>query len=256
MRSYFILFPVLMGCPEYTLGGKVDISDDVVVDSGEPDDVVPPQDTAPPEDTGDEGPIEDPPEDPPEDEELCDGVDNDGDGEIDEGFPDTDGDGIKDCLELEYRIRLSITVDDSYSAWVDGNPLVEDSPGWNNIDEHEFVLDSGSHVISVHGWDTGLAISGHLSAVWIDDELHAVTGDGQWKVKSDSAPEAWMDPLFDDSGWLTPVACADTSPWGEFSCEAMEQGAVWTWYAADGNCRAESSYGDAFYRLVLELPGA
>jgi len=35
------------------------------------------------------------------DSEECDGVDNDGDGEIDEGFPDEDGDGIADCLGRE-----------------------------------------------------------------------------------------------------------------------------------------------------------
>jgi hypothetical protein len=33
--------------------------------------------------------------------ELCDGKDNDCDGEIDETFPDTDGDGIADCLESD-----------------------------------------------------------------------------------------------------------------------------------------------------------
>ncbi len=32
-------------------------------------------------------------------EELCDGEDQDCDGEIDEGFPDSDGDGIPDCLK-------------------------------------------------------------------------------------------------------------------------------------------------------------
>ena len=33
--------------------------------------------------------------------ELCDGKDNDCDGEVDETFPDTDGDGIADCLESD-----------------------------------------------------------------------------------------------------------------------------------------------------------
>lgn len=33
--------------------------------------------------------------------EVCDGVDNDGDGEIDEGFDDIDGDGVRDCVDLE-----------------------------------------------------------------------------------------------------------------------------------------------------------
>ncbi|WMI65044.1 T9SS type A sorting domain-containing protein [Aestuariibaculum sp. YM273] len=35
------------------------------------------------------------------DTETCDGVDNDGDGDVDEGFPDTDGDGIADCVDTE-----------------------------------------------------------------------------------------------------------------------------------------------------------
>ena len=33
--------------------------------------------------------------------EVCNGIDDDGDGVIDEGFPDTDGDGIADCVEVE-----------------------------------------------------------------------------------------------------------------------------------------------------------
>ena len=36
-----------------------------------------------------------------EDTESCDGIDNDGDGEIDEGQPDTDADGTADCIDPE-----------------------------------------------------------------------------------------------------------------------------------------------------------
>ncbi len=35
------------------------------------------------------------------DEETCDGVDNDGDGAIDDGWPDTDGDDTADCVDVE-----------------------------------------------------------------------------------------------------------------------------------------------------------
>ena len=31
--------------------------------------------------------------------EICDGIDNDLDGDIDEGFTDTDSDGIADCVD-------------------------------------------------------------------------------------------------------------------------------------------------------------
>lgn len=41
--------------------------------------------------------IEFPPETPSE--EICDGIDNDGDGLIDEGFEDLDGDGVADCID-------------------------------------------------------------------------------------------------------------------------------------------------------------
>ena len=33
--------------------------------------------------------------------EICDGLDNDGDGLVDEGFPDTDGDGVADCVDAD-----------------------------------------------------------------------------------------------------------------------------------------------------------
>ena len=32
--------------------------------------------------------------------ESCDGLDNDGDGAVDEFFPDDDGDGVVDCIDL------------------------------------------------------------------------------------------------------------------------------------------------------------
>jgi hypothetical protein len=32
-------------------------------------------------------------------EETCNGIDDDGDGEVDEGYPDSDGDGIADCVD-------------------------------------------------------------------------------------------------------------------------------------------------------------
>jgi hypothetical protein len=51
------------------------------------------------------------------DEEGCDGLDNDGDGFVDEGMPDTDGDGTADCVDVE----VCNGVDD------DGNGLVDDA---------------------------------------------------------------------------------------------------------------------------------
>ena len=47
----------------------------------------------------DQGDDDDDSTEPPDPEEICNGQDDDGDGEVDEGFADTDGDGIADCID-------------------------------------------------------------------------------------------------------------------------------------------------------------
>lgn len=70
---------LLLACSDHDVSGK---SEFVGAD---------PLDTFEPDDTGDtQGPDED-----------CNGVDDDGDGEVDEGWPDDDGNGRVDCLDLE-----------------------------------------------------------------------------------------------------------------------------------------------------------
>jgi hypothetical protein len=71
-----------LGCPEYNLNEN---KDPVPGDS----DTLP-LDSEPPVDTCDSTPGE---------EEICDGIDNDGDGRVDEGFDDHDGDGRADCVD-------------------------------------------------------------------------------------------------------------------------------------------------------------
>jgi len=62
--------------------------------------------------------------------EECDGLDNDGDGAADEGMPDTDGDGIVDCQDVEDCDGVDNngdgTVDEGHDA---------DGDGWNSCDE-------------------------------------------------------------------------------------------------------------------------
>ncbi len=55
------------------------------------------------------------------DEEECDGQDNNGDGEIDEGFPDSDGDGNADCVSEEICDGVDNDGDSSVDEGFDGD---------------------------------------------------------------------------------------------------------------------------------------
>ncbi len=69
-------------------------------------------------------------------DEVCDGFDNDGDGEVDEGFPDTDGDGLLDCLDSECPALVpgdagTITIDEACLGESGGGGGAEVTDPWN-----------------------------------------------------------------------------------------------------------------------------
>ncbi len=89
-----IFFVLLAGCQEYNLKGEERAPEAPI-----------PQDTeAPPLDSEpmDSEPFQD--RDPPVEE--CNGKDDDGDGLVDEGFGDVDGDGIADCIDDECEVEV------------------------------------------------------------------------------------------------------------------------------------------------------
>ena len=57
--------------------------------------------------------------------EICDGIDNDCDGDTDEGFPDTDEDGDKDCYDTDLDGDGDPNTEDNCPE--DNNPLQEDA---------------------------------------------------------------------------------------------------------------------------------
>ncbi|MCB9779862.1 MAG: hypothetical protein H6742_14955 [Alphaproteobacteria bacterium] len=128
MRRLFLL-PLLVGCTDYSFTGE-----------GKP---------GRPEDTGElPDPIDSGTPDIPDTpgEEECNGVDDDGDGEIDEGYPDTDLDGIKDCLDDDCSVddftAFDVTVDEDCLA-----PDIEVLDPWNVGIEWQYTVPSGTGAI-------------------------------------------------------------------------------------------------------------
>jgi hypothetical protein len=186
------------------------------------------------------------------DTEECDGLDNDGDGLIDEGF-DTDHDGTADCLETIYDVEFHVTVDDTWDGSIDGDAIGA-SGGWNHVDSFEWELSSGPHVITVHGEDLGEAISAFLASVIVDGEPVFLTGDGSWAMRSDGSEPGWMSAGFSDAHWDSPVPCVDTTPWGDWSGLPHDHGAQWVWFDPSGDCRTPSSWREGWFRLEFDLP--
>jgi hypothetical protein len=77
---------LLAGCSDYGLFGQRE-------DRQNPDDTDPDV-------------IVDDTDDPVETPEECNGIDDDGDGQVDEDFPDTDGDGTSDCLDDDCTVDV------------------------------------------------------------------------------------------------------------------------------------------------------
>ncbi len=79
--------------------------------------------------------------------EECNGIDDDEDGEVDEGFPDTDGDGIADCIdddcELEIALGRDVIVDPDCLA-----PDVTVTDPWNVNIEWQWTGIAGRSTVS------------------------------------------------------------------------------------------------------------
>ncbi len=250
MRAHLILLPFLLtACSE---AGLNPTSDDPLPRRDRPESQNGDEDTA----FGDTGawdtanPDKDPepePEPEPDPEEICDGEDNDGDGQVDEGF-DADSDGIADCLEQSYDLSLLATGDDVLEIWVDGNSLGSEG-AWNQSKEFSATVDSGRHSIAVQVEDRGEVIVGFLAELRIDGGLHSRTGSGNWLAKGQQPQSGWQDSGFNDVHWHAARQCQDNSPWGDDPQDLTQAGAQWVWPYAD--CR---QIGTGWFRLNLDLP--
>ncbi len=177
-----VLALLLTGCPEYNLQGP-----DPAPDKPEPVDTAQPFDPPLGElvlDTDDTQ--------PPPPEEECNGVDDDGDGLVDEGFDDVDGDGTADCVDdtcvVDEHPGGEVEVLEACTG--DAIPVVKDP--WNVSIEWQYTT-SGSGVIVMPAVgnltdDNGDGLVNEndnpdiVFVEWTAGELIALHGDGSGEI--------------------------------------------------------------------------
>jgi hypothetical protein len=151
--------------------------------------------------------------------EICDGKDNNGNGVVDEGYPDTDGDGIADCVDKEecdcldndgdglvdeglscdYTVNLNITADDAFEAYLDGL-YWGSGTSWKSFYSFAGGGTAGTHYIAVHANDVYQSYVGLLATVDVQGQPpHTYdTGNGAWQLTSEDPASYGMS-----STWFT-----------------------------------------------------
>ncbi len=147
-------------------------------------------------------------------DEACDCQDNDGDGAVDERV---------DCT---YGAGLRISADDTYDAYLDGQPIGGDAD-WSVAEDYSFAVTAGEHVIAVEARDLSLNVQGLIARVFVPFEPAYDTGDGRWRLSNDAPAGDWRA-----TGAGLPVDDADAiCPYvGAWAGEPQSlSGADWVW---------------------------
>jgi hypothetical protein len=146
--------------------------------------------------------------------ELCDGIDNDLDGQIDEGFPDSDQDGTKDCLEdnvdTDGDMRAESSAECANNVDNDGDTKINDGcPAVGNAEATCDELDCPD-ANGVAPWDTcdddadgmvndGCSTAGYANSTDTDDDNDGFQDTAESWIGTDSldgCPDNTQDPAW------------------------------------------------------------
>ena len=215
MVAFAMLLALLSACSDYNLEEKGEPPGRRPRDSDEPDDTDPDPVTDDSGDTDEAEDTDDSAAEPPAEE--CNGVDDDGDGLVDEDF-DANGNGIVDCFEEE----AYCTPFDDFSGWnysgtgdwhVESGLLTEGRAGsYAGIAWLYDLGISGRFLIQVDtAW--GASANDLTGIAWaVDGELsYVVRWDDPQGYYGRHSPTGGMDISACDASGCTPLASDDTA---------------------------------------------
>ena len=160
------------------------------------------------------------------DVEYCNCEDDDGDGQVDEGPVDTDGDGVADARRCQYGATIFLSADDTFSAWLDSsaNLVLQDGDNaWYTPAGISLLTTAGTHLLSVEASDLYGAYAGFVGYVSSVSGTWP-TGAGLWQQTAAAPPAGWQNTL--QPGWAPDAAsvmagnCAGVLP-GYYATAAL-----------------------------------
>ncbi len=155
----------------------------------------------------------------PPGEETCNGVDDDGDGAVDEGFEDVDANGVADCLQscvaAVVAVGASVEPNPECVAW-EGAPTADP---WNveKLWELEIVNPENGQTVGLGTFPMVIDGAGGRRIVAIGDDLVLDHDQG---VVVDVTPEGTLALLEGPVGWSSPApgsGAADVDGAGEIA---------------------------------------
>ncbi|MEZ4234974.1 MAG: hypothetical protein R3F59_02175 [Myxococcota bacterium] len=102
-------------------------------------------------------------------DEPCDGEDNDGDGQIDEAYPDVDGDGAADCVDDSCEVEIAGPGETPVRPECEGTAPIQIQDPWNVALEWSFEAGGGIVVSPVTGQLTDDNGDGQIDELDIPD---------------------------------------------------------------------------------------
>ena len=171
--------------------------------------------------------------------ESCDGLDNDCNGATDEGFPDTDGDGLKDCLETDIDGDGILDLEDNCISIP--NPQQEnfdfDSQGdaCDLDDDNDQVSDSEDCA----PYDAGVFPGNQEACNGFDDNCNGQTDEGFPDIDENGLADC-MESDQDGDQWPDGVDCAPEDA-------TIHPGAAELCDGKDNDCngKVDEGYGNA-----------